>query len=123
MPLRRVAVSHVLAHGFLPPLNPSIENTTSTLRTDTDSNESGDLAYKTRVVISAAKPNTYIHTPLLESSNRILGGYKFDLTLQIEIDVFNTESHAVIQTSLSNGSVLKGSFTRNISNLFDTILQ
>ena len=42
-----------LGHGFHPPLNPAAENTTCTLRTDTDSTESWDLAHKTRVVISA----------------------------------------------------------------------
>ena len=36
MPLRNAAVSRVLRHGFPPPLNPSVENTTRALRTNTD---------------------------------------------------------------------------------------
>ena len=40
MPFRSAAVSHVLGHGVSPPLNPVVENTIFTLRTDTDSNES-----------------------------------------------------------------------------------
>ena len=52
---------HVLGHCFTPPLNPVVENTTCTLRTDTDSNESWDLEHKTRAVVSALKPiNTYM---------------------------------------------------------------
>ena len=55
MPLHRVAVSRVLEHSFPPLLNPAVKNTTCTLRTDTDSNESRDLAHKSRAVISAIK--------------------------------------------------------------------
>ena len=36
MPLRSAAVSHVFRHGFPPLLNPAVEKTTCTLRTDTD---------------------------------------------------------------------------------------
>ena len=39
-----------------------VERTTCTLRTDTDITKSWDLAHKTRVVISAIKTHTYIHT-------------------------------------------------------------
>ena len=59
MPHYIETVSRDLGHGFRPPLNPAFANTACALRTDTDNNESGDLAYKTVVVISAKKP---IHT-------------------------------------------------------------
>ena len=59
MPLRSAAISRVLGLGFPPPLNPAVENATSTLRTDTDSNESWDLAHETISVISAVKTHTY----------------------------------------------------------------
>ena len=38
MPLRTATVSHVLGHGFPPPLNPAVEKTTCTLRTDITEN-------------------------------------------------------------------------------------
>ena len=55
MPLRSTTVSRVLSHGFSPPLNLAVENTTCTLRTDTDINESWDLTHITVTVISAIK--------------------------------------------------------------------
>ena len=58
--------SRVLGHGFRPPLNPTVENTRCTLRTDTEINESWDLAHKTTEVISAIKP---IHTYKLMNCN------------------------------------------------------
>ena len=62
MPKSSATVSRVLGRGFPPPLNPAVDNTASTLRTDTDSNKSRDLARKTRVVLSAIKPkHTYRH--------------------------------------------------------------
>ena len=59
MPLRRASFSRVLGHGFPPPLVPEVENTACTLLTDTDNNESWNLAQNTVAVISAIKP---IHT-------------------------------------------------------------
>ena len=41
---------------FPPPLNPAVENTTCTLRTDTDSNVSWYLAHKIMAVIGSVKP-------------------------------------------------------------------
>ena len=40
------AVSRVSGHGFLPLLNPSVENMARTIGTDTDGKESWDLAHK-----------------------------------------------------------------------------
>ena len=62
MPLRSTAVSRVLKQGFPPLLNPAVENTKCTLRTDIESNKSRDLARKTIAVISAKEP---IHTTAL----------------------------------------------------------
>ena len=55
MPLRSTALSLILRDGFSPALNPAVDKTTCTLRTDTDIAKSRDLAHKTRVVISAIK--------------------------------------------------------------------
>ena len=57
MPLRSAAVSRILRHGFPPPLNPGVQRTTCTRRTDIT--KSRDLAHKTRVVLSAIKTHTY----------------------------------------------------------------
>ena len=58
MPLRSAAFSCVFGHCFPSPFNPAVENTTRTLRTDTNSSESRDLTHKTIVV-------TYIKLLLL----------------------------------------------------------
>ena len=52
---RSAAVSRAIWHGFPPALNPAAEDTTFTPHTDTDSNDSWDLAYKIRAVTSAKK--------------------------------------------------------------------
>ena len=59
-PQESPAVSRVLGHGYPPPLDPAVENTTCTLRTDTDNTESQNLEHKTIAVISAVKTHTYI---------------------------------------------------------------
>ena len=54
----------VLGHGFPPPLNPAIEifeHATCNLSSDSDSNDSWDLAYNTIAVISAMKPIHTVH--------------------------------------------------------------
>ena len=52
---RSAGVSFVLLHSFSMPSNPVVENAARTLSTSTDSNESRDLAHKSRAVISAIK--------------------------------------------------------------------
>ena len=66
--LQSAAVSRVLGHSFRPFAvikSSRVENTTCTLCTDININESRDLAHETGVVRSAIKSHTYMHTAMV----------------------------------------------------------
>ena len=67
-------ISRVVGHGFPPYLNPAVENTTCTLRIDTDGDEFSDLAHKTMAVISVVISYVYMHTykSLIRAEKRYL---------------------------------------------------
>ena len=72
--------SRVFRHGFPPPLNPEVERTTCTLRTDTEITKSWDLAHKTRVVVSAIKKT---HTKHILRLHYFCSRYCFSSRFQI----------------------------------------
>ena len=59
--LSKPAVSGVLGHGFPLPLNPTVENTTWTLHSDTDGNEFWDLTHNTNSGYQRQKTHAYIY--------------------------------------------------------------
>ena len=67
----RAVVSRVLGRGFPLPLNPAVENTTCTLRTDTDSNRSWDMTHKTIAVINVVKSIHIRRSSYLQSRSSI----------------------------------------------------